>query len=263
MQYNQATIYDQYHNQAPVLDKVACIFKCGYVKGTTNEKFGRGGEKYLATDVLNPDIKTLVENNIKYVVTAKIDGTCCTIRNGKLMKRRDIKPGKFIPKTWIQTGIDKGKHLIGFMDLEKYDKWYYDAHFKNDDDSYDLTKIKLLRNDNGKMIYEYVDVDKLNGFSVELIGPKFQNNPHNVMHHCIVVHGSIVLSDFPPLTLLTQTLRNDICDWMVTSEKAKFIEGIVVHFENGEKYKLHRHHLDMKWGKSSDTKMSLEDFSFN
>lgn len=248
-------------NMSPVLDKMTCIFKCGYAKGTTNEKFDRDGEKYLAEDVLNSGIKTLLENNVKYIVTAKIDGTCCIIRDGKLLKRRDIKPGKMIPKNWIQTGVDKDKHLIGFMELEKGDKWHYDAHYKNDDGIYDFTRIRLLHNDNGKMRFDFIDVDKLNGLSVELIGPKFQNNPHNVMHHCVVIHGSIVLTDFPLLT--STTSKNEIYHWMTTSEKAKFIEGIVVHFENGEKYKLHRHHLDMKWGKSYDTKISLEDFPFD
>lgn len=239
--------------QTPVIDKISCIFKCSFVKGTTSEKNDRNGEKYIAEDTLNPEVKTLLENNAKYIVTAKIDGTCCIIKNGELLKRRDIKPGKSAPESWIQTGLDNGRHMIGFMKLEKGDKWHLDAHYKNDDGTYDLSKIRILHNDNGKMTYKYENIANLNEMSVELIGPKFQNNPHNVTHHCIVIHGSIVIDDFPNFMIDT------IKEWMVTNPKGNYIEGIVIHFENGAKYKLHRHHLDMKWKKSD---CSLENFPY-
>ena len=81
----------------------------------------------------------------------------------------------------------------------------------------------------------------MEGKSVELIGSKIQGNPHKVNKHCVYLHGSIELGGFP-----NDFNRDELKEWFTNNDKCKYFEGIVVHFSNGNLYKLHRHHLDLK-----------------
>lgn len=244
-----------------VLDKVQPIFLCRRIAGTKTEKAGRDGEKYLATSELHPALKEEFKKGGKYKATAKVDGTCTLVKNNALWKRRDVKAGRDVPATWVQTGgldntdkTENGGHLIGFMSLEKGDKWYLDCHVKTET-GYDMTKVHILApsTEENRLVYREIDISELEGHTVEVLGPKFQNNPQKLTMHCVIRHGDIVLKDFPTLEkyvsdeIFDSDPLTDIKKWFAESPQAPFIEGVVIHFESGKLFKIHRHHLDMDW----------------
>lgn len=257
---------------APVKDKIPSFMLCKHQEDTKTEKSGREGLKYLAKAEFKPEFHKKLLEGQKYEATVKVDGTCCLIgkdSSGKvcILKRRDIKPYRKkpqkIPDTWVQTGADGGKHIIGFMPIEDGDKWHYDAHPVQDENvkgvkRYDTSKIRVLTiaECGKKLEYQIVDIETLDGKSVELMGPKFQANPHKLEHHCVMVHGLIKLSDCPDLHKIAQ---DDtpllLTNWVQDTLSSNFIEGIVMHMEDGSMFKIHCHHMNMKWG---DTKPLIE-----
>src|SRR5437868_15087858 len=70
-----------------VRDKISAILVCQFVPDTTTAKTGRSGEKYLATNELNPELLKYLKEGVKYVATGKIDGTCTYIANNTIYKR--------------------------------------------------------------------------------------------------------------------------------------------------------------------------------
>ena len=108
-----------------------------------------------------------------YRITAKIDGTCCRIKNGKLQKRRDIKKGRKIPLDWEETSNNMG-HQIGFMPIDKNDKWHLDCMTSNGEN------INVLKKIGRSIAIINTPITELEGKTVELIGPKIQGNPHKV-----------------------------------------------------------------------------------
>lgn len=250
-----------------VKDKVPAIFVCQHV-GEPTKKYGRSGMKYLATNKYNPDLIDLLQSGVRYKVTGKVDGTCSLIMNGKLNARRDIKPGKKIPPTWFQTGIppdnDKPQHFIGFLPITaKEYKWHLDCFTKDDKEEYNMNKIKVLTlNTEGTgLTYDTVDIGTLEGKSVEVMGPKFQSNPHKLKDHVVMIHGLIELPTFPGLDPDTDIL-DSIKEWFKTDKRGRILEGVVVHFETGEMFKIHRHHLDMEW-KPEKIDISLEQIDLS
>lgn len=248
-----------------VLDKIPAIFVCQLEQGTQTEKTGRFGQKYLATPSLNSDLAAALKKGVAYKVTAKIDGTSVYVRGFKLLKRRDQKPhrktGKMnvMPKSWFRTGEPGGQHCIGFMDLEKGDKWFFDV-FERDPrtpnaatkeghpliDGIESTKVRCLELGGGALIYVYREISELNDKTFELIGPKLQGNPHGLEHHCLVEHGAFELHSFPEIGADSDCLGH-VKDWMTQNGIGCSIEGIVLHLDDGAMYKIHRHHLDMEW----------------
>jgi hypothetical protein len=65
-----------------------------------------------------------------------------------------------------------------------------------------------------------------------------------------VRHGIIELKDFPNLIDFLDD-SSDLLDlikrWFSETETAKYLEGVVLHLENGAMFKIHRHHLDIPW----------------
>ena len=217
----------------PVKGKIQCIYECEMLDIPT-EKLGRTTRKRLATTVLNPYFeKDLNDREQTFIVSGKMDGTCCRIHNGKLQKRRDIKKNRKVPQTWEQTSDEFG-HLIGFMPLEKGDKWHLDTL------SPDKKSIRTLIYNGYETEIEEVPLKKLEGLSVEVMGPKWQKNPHKLDEHLIIVHGTFHLKSYPK-DFNFEKLK----EWFLNDKQCEFFEGIVVHFSKGNIYKLHRHHLDI------------------
>lgn len=257
--------FDEKYNEGicvksnPVLGKVATILDAVRVETEEKDKFGNPIMAYLAQDNLRSEIIRLIEKGIAFKVTGKIDGTCTYVINNCLCKRRDIKNAKqVIPKTWIATGAEDGTtgHKIGFMPLEKGDKWHLDCHVKLPDNSYDMSKVVMLILNADKTGLEYNDVDiaSLEGMTVEVIGPKWQNNIHKVSRHCIISHGLIELKSFPDCRKYAngsdengQTALQAFRYWFKNDQIAPFIEGVVIHFATGELFKIHRDHLALTW----------------
>ena len=238
-------------NTSRVNDKIGTILICKFIENTKTSKTGRNNEKYLATNEINPELLQFLNNKIKYKATGKIDGTSAIIRKNdesqkiEIYKRRDIKQNREIPKNWIQTGSNKSDHLIGYMPLEEGDKWFHDCYGTNNN-----VKIITLNEEKNGLCYKEVDISTLDGQSVEIIGPKFQNNPHQLKMNCLMPHGLIYLNDFPEIKENQDNLEI-IKEWFRNSSISTYLEGVVLHLENGNMYKLHRHHLNMEWIKEN------------
>jgi len=224
----------------PVMGKISTIFECVVVEGKSNKE-GRD-IKFLATSKLYNNFDNALKNNLRYLVSGKVDGTCCLIMNGKFMKRRDIKEGRKVPDDWIETSpVDKKGHRIGFIPVQligKDDKWFKDALVITETE----VMIKVFGFDNGTTIIKTVPIKDLEGQTVEFVGPKVQGDPHKIGVHCVIPHGIFKLDGFP------QDFNFDkFVKWFSEDKKTQFFEGIVVHFENGQLFKIHRHHMDLEW----------------
>ena len=233
-----------------ILGKTQSIFITKRIDEPT-KKPGRKGSAMICTEDLNPNLKNLLEKKIKYTFSEKIDGTCCLIRNGKLHKRRDVKPkykrGKLInanptpPNNWIPTSEkDKKGHWIGFLPLDE----------KSNDDKYhrmvlneDRTIGKFLFFKNNEFYEKEEKLSNYNEKTVELIGPKINGNLYNLNDYYLVIHGSIPIIDPPEINL------KSIKKWFNESKNSG-IEGFVIHFENGDSFKLHRYYLKLPWDSS-------------
>jgi hypothetical protein len=246
-----------------VIDKIKPIFICEHLEGTVTEKANRSGQKYLATSILNPDVQTLLESGTLYKVTAKVDGTSCIVRDSELLKRRDQKidkrtgSKKTMPDKWILTGESTEVHGVGYMPIEQGDKWYLDV-FDSDNQ-----RVRVLQIKDRVICSEYVKLKDLNNHSYELIGPKIQSDPHSLGFHALIEHGLIELNNFPDIGNHdpSDNLLDRIKEWILTDPVGQSVEGVVIHFENGVMFKLHKHHLGMEW--NSDGTHPLLDIVIN
>lgn len=204
----------------PVLSKINTIFEYVY-----DEK-GRPTGKTI--DQLVEDLKNV--KNIK--VTAKMDGTCCLIKDGKIYARQDVKDISKAPDDWFPTaGVekDKGGHIIGFrpLDVKKGDKWHLMAIEKD--------KARFLEYNNGKFFYTMKNIDEFNEKTCELVGPHVNGNKHQLSKHAYIIHGSVEVN-------APWETHKEIKEWL--DNYGKIYEGIVIHnFENNKLYKCHRGHL--------------------
>ena len=219
--------------------KIPCIYKCRITNEPTT-KPGRNTKKRIVTHELDDNFKKdLLNENLTYILSGKVDGTCCRISSeGEFQKRRDVKKHKKIPDNWIETSNELG-HRTGFMSIDKYDKYHKNALINIDNKTY--IKTLIFNVNTKKLVISNVPISQICGQSVELLGPKVQGNKHNIPNNCVFVHGSIPLLGYPRDFNMTKLKR-----WFETDEKCKFFEGIVVHFSNGNSYKVHIHHFDIK-----------------
>ena len=261
-----------------VIDKIPGIFVCKHIEGTETEKFGRTGQKYLATSHLNDELISYLTVGLRFKVTAKVDGTSMIVRSDNLLKRRDRKQRwdkkkrkmvlKDMPDTWIQTGIQTESHGVGYMPLEKGDTWFFDI-FERDSETPDAvneighpliggmngepsTRVRVVELQGERLSYKYVDLSELNDRSFELLGPRIQNNLHGLEYHALIEHGNLKCTTYPDIMSNTgEYLLEEIREWHRSDPLGSAIEGVVLHFENGKMFKFHRYHLDMEWGNNS------------
>ena len=155
------------------------------------------------------------------VATRKFDGTCCMVRDGKLYKRYEVKPGgqppaNFEPANEVDeiTGKQQGWMPVGDG---PEDRWHREAFARG-------TCWQPSPYDNG---YGFGIDRSLADGTYELIGPKVQGNPEGAMIHCLVSHGRSELHDCPRDY---EGLRN----YLATHN----IEGVVWHHEDGRMVKI-------------------------
>lgn len=138
-------------------------------------------------------------------VTAKLDGTCCLVRDGKLYKRREVKAGKHPPPGFeeVEQDPNTGKR-VGWVEVEPAnptDRWHVEAFDGQPDGTY------------------------------ELVGPKIQGNPHSFDAHTLEPHGAVGLNNIP---LSFEGIKNyclhSLGHW----------EGIVWHHPDGRAAKIKR-----------------------
>lgn len=136
------------------------------------------------------------------IPTRKFDGTSCTIINGELYKRFDLKKGRKLPPNAIpcQEPDEKSGH---------HPHW-----------------IKCDRNDNSNK-YHFEAFDKLECKSegtYELCGEKVQGNPEKVKGHELIEHGCERLS-----------LEDDSFEYIKQYLNNNDIEGIVFHHRHDDR----------------------------
>lgn len=151
------------------------------------------------------------------VPTAKLDGTCCLVRDGKLYKRREVKKGKPDPVGFDLSEEDPvtGKRFgwvpVGDGPEDKYHREAFDD----------------LRN-------------QTNG-TYELVGPKVQGNPERLGRHLLSMHGVCELI----ATDRARDLRSfeGIREFLAAAD----MEGIVWHHPDGRMAKIKRRDFGFEW----------------
>jgi hypothetical protein len=209
----------------PVLGKVNCIFE--YVR---KENGCLDGGKTRDQLVAEPT---------DFTVTAKMDGTCCYIKDGQIFARLDVKKNiANAPSDWFPTAgtePDRGGHIIGFrpLDRKKGDKWHLMAI-----DEQDSSKARFLEYDKDAKAYYYVtrSIADFNGKTCELVGPSVNGNKHELDKHAYIIHGCVELN-------APWRSHKELKEWLNGPEGILY-EGIVIHdFGNNTLYKCHRGHL--------------------
>ncbi len=136
------------------------------------------------------------------IATRKYDGTCCKVENGKLWKRREIKPGKKIPQLFVEEQLDAntGKR-VGWMPVvcsDSQNKWHCEAFDNQPDGTY------------------------------ELCGPKIQGNLERLSEHVLISHADALrFTDCP-------TDYEKLKQWLSLSVG----EGVVWHHPDGRMAKI-------------------------
>jgi len=207
----------------PVLSKIDPIFE--YIYDEKGRPTGKTVDKLVSA----------LENAVNYIVTAKMDGTCCYIKDGKIYARQDVKHHiSNAPDGWFPTAgseKDKGGHIIGFrpLDVKKGDKWHLMAIQE------DKARFLEYNSDSKKFYYVMRSIEEFNGKTCELLGPHVNGNKHRLEQHAYIIHGSVIVN-----TLWKS--HSDIKEWLDTD--GIIYEGIVIHnFDNNKLYKCHRGHL--------------------
>jgi len=132
--------------------------------------------------------------------TRKWDGTCCLVRDGKLWKRYEVKPGgkppqNFEPANDVDAATGKQQGWVPVGDGPE-DRWHKEAFSGEPDGTY------------------------------ELLGPKVQGNPDGFERHVLVPHGKQIVD--APRTF------DALKAWLAETN----IEGVVWHHPDGRMVKI-------------------------
>lgn len=144
------------------------------------------------------------------IPTKKIDGTSCLVRDGKLYKRHEVRPGKATPDGFeeVERDDETGK-VVGWIPVGQgpEDKWHRQA----------------------------LDVSEaLPDGTYELIGPKVQGNPEDANEHMLVAHSANGVTD------AAEELEDVPLDYDGLREylDGADMEGIVWHHPDGRMAKI-------------------------
>lgn len=164
----------------------------------------------LVTPEWHPDC--LWVRDAEGIATRKYDGTSCLVRDGKLYKRRELRPGDVAPPDFESLGTDEntGK-TVGWVPVGDgpEDRWHREAiaHEKPEDGTY------------------------------ELLGPKIQGNKDGRVEHMLQSHACATAFSDAPRDF--EGLRN----WLAEMH----IEGLVWHHPDGRMAKIKRRDFGLKW----------------
>ena len=144
--------------------------------------------------------------------TLKHDGTCCLVRDGKLYRRRELRPGDSAPDDFESTGTDDvtGK-TVGWVPVGD-----------GPEDRYHREAFAVSGHQNG---------------TYELMGPKVQGNKSGWQAHGLQLHGTPTIEDAPERTF------DAIRVWLDQHQA----EGIVWHNFDGRMAKIKRRDFGFKW----------------
>jgi hypothetical protein len=174
-----------------------------------------------------PTVTTEVESGCEWVLngegkaTRKYDGTCCLIKDGRIFKRYDFKPGRKLPNGAIPCQ-DAPDEITGH-----FPHWV-ECNPTNPADKYHISAFsKMVNVEDG---------------TYELCGEHFQNNVDVMVQHgdVLIKHGETVLDVERTFEGIKNYLRDNA------------IEGIVFHRENGEMCKIKRSDFGFSWIKKGN-----------
>ena len=141
----------------------------------------------------------------------KYDGTSCLVRDGKLYKRRELRPGDVAPADFESLGTDEntGK-TVGWIPVgdgpedrwhrEAFDGWHPDGTY-------------------------------------ELLGPKIQGNKDKRDPHVLQAHKLARSYPMAPRTF----------EGIKAFLEENVIEGLVWHHDDGRMAKIKRRDFGLKW----------------
>lgn len=160
------------------------------------------GDKSRVIDKIHPGCEWVIAG--EGIATRKIDGTSCFVRDGKLFKRREVKPGDPLPLDFeLSTTDDETGKTVGWIPVGDgpEDKWHRVA---------------------------FVFAPHLGNGTYELLVPKVQGNPENFNEHMLVSH--LTTGEYPDAPRTFDGLR----EWFQGMD----IEGIVFHHPDGRMAKI-------------------------
>ncbi len=145
------------------------------------------------------------------VATRKFDGTCCMVRDGKLFKRYEVKPGgtlpaEFEPANEVDEATGKQQGWLPVGDGPQ-DRWHREA----------------------------MEAKQKSDGTYELIGPKVQGNPEYSAIHYLEPHGEMVFRDCP-------RTFDELKAWLADKD----IEGVVFHHPDGRMAKVKKKDFGLK-----------------
>lgn len=268
-----------------VRDKISCVFETTVVHDTSSKK--RPDQPYqvvAASDRLRPEAAFLFDGESSARATEKLDGTCTAVRqwNGRpwLWARHDRKPNKSaekrfraamsgrrctsaggdeegfvwnvetdfkdVPPGWTPAGSglpDVGGHIPGWVPIATESRthcWHLTAIDLEDPG---VALVLEPQSSSPGLQITLRRLAELDGYTMELIGTNVNANPYHLGSrqrpiHFLIRHGILRISDD------LQTPES-LVDWFATEAGA--VEGIVWHCADGTLFKLHRHHLGLKW----------------
>jgi hypothetical protein len=193
------------------LKKIISLFKRDY-----------SGEPRLVYNEVVPGAEWVEDG--EGIATEKFDGTAALIKNGKIYKRYDRKPGREAPEGWEpceEKPDEVTGHWPGWVPVDPTnpnDKYFYEAA------------------DNIEEVIWYRRVAQIDG-TYELVGPKINKNPYRLEKHFFWKHGSEEIKDAPrDFDGLKQFFIN-----------RNSIEGIVWHHPDGRMVKIKRRDFGLPW----------------
>ena len=153
------------------------------------------------------------------VATRKMDGTCCLVKDGKLYKRYEVKPGGTPPEGFVPAnGIDEntGKQQ-GWLEVtgKSDEKWHIEA-------------------------WQHKTSQAFPDGTYELLGPKIQGNPENIGMHVLIKHSEATQLEDCPRDF------EGIKDYLNFND----IEGIVWHHPDGRMVKIKTKDFGLKRGEN-------------
>lgn len=160
--------------------------------------------------------------------TRKWDGTCCLVREGRLYKRYEVKPGKSPPADFepacevdLVTGKQQGWRPVGDGpdDAAHLEAWVATLLGEN---------VITPAHSAGPAQHEWqaTAFQHVPDGTYELCGPKVQGNPEGLAAHVLIRHGQHPVEAPRSFAALR--------DWLATAG----IEGVVWHHPDGRMVKI-------------------------
>lgn len=166
-----------------------------------------------------------------------------------------MKDFKDVPACWVPAdgvelvnGVpqpDKNGHIPGWVPVEAKSRQHCWHSQTVEFDSGLALVLQPYKSDKELLEITIIPLTDLLNCTMELIGTNVNANPYRIGSkqtplHFLVRHGGIPLPDVPNVT------HANIKEWFTNSNAGK-VEGIVWHLKDKSLYKLHRHHMELKW----------------